>query len=434
MKYIFRGFFSFALATLICNSHALGDDWPQWRGNNRDAKIDDPQISSKLPAGDLPRRWAVPVGPGYSGPTVSDGRVYLTDRQGEEGDVQERILCFDVSSGETLWQHIYAVEYAIGYQASGPRAAVTLDAGQAFAVGGMGMMHCLDAATGEVLWKRDLNADYEIQMPIWGITAAPLVYGKSVIQVVAGKGDACLVAFDRTTGDEIWRSIDEKAGYSAPILIQQGQTEVLVCWTGESVSGISPQTGEVFWSIAMLPRNMPIGVPTPVVEGDKLFVSSFYDGSMLIQLDQSKPAAAKLWHRIGTDEKNTDALHSMISNPLLRHDTIYGVDSYGQFRCLDMTTGERIWEDSGAVSKARWATIHMIENGEQVIMQNEQGELLLASLSRKGLTVHSRSQLIAPTKQQLRKRNGVVWSHPAIADGVIYSRNDKELIAVSLRE
>ena len=178
---------------------------------------------------------------------------------------------------------------------------------------------------------------------------------------------------------------------------------------------------------------MPIGVPTPVVQDDRLFVSSFYDGSMLIKLDKERPSASKLWHRIGIDERNTDALHSMISGPIIKGDCIYGVDSYGEFRGLDLETGDRIWEDLSVVPKARWATIHIIRNGNDEIMLNDQGELLFTTLSREGIAIRSRSKLIDRTTQQLKRRGGVVWSHPAIADGLIFARNDKALVCASLR-
>lgn len=412
---------------------ARGDDWPQWRGIGRDAKIHEPGLMKDVPAGKLPRLWSVPVGPGYSGPTVSQGRVFVMDRQGDEGAVQERVLCFDAKTGDAIWEHAYPVEYEIGYQASGPRASVTIDLNDAYAVGGMGMFHCLDAKTGQVKWKRDLNAEYDARMPIWGITASPLIYKDLVIQVAAGSGDACLVALNRETGEEVWRAIDERAGYSAPIIVTQGKQDVVVCWTGESVTGLDPRSGEVFWSIEMLPRNMPIGVPTPVVQDDKLFVSSFYDGSMLIEIDRRVPTAKKLWHRVGRDEKNTDALHCMISNPILKGDAIYGFDSYGEGRCLELSSGDRVWEDLSAVPKLRWATVHTIRNGDHEIMLNDQGVLMFVTLSRDGLKIHSRVKLLSPTKKQLSRRNGVVWAHPAIADGVIYARSDEELVAASLR-
>lgn len=427
------GLFLLAGCAAASPADLAAEDWPQWRGVGRDAVIDDPSLVRQLPQGPVPVRWSVPVGPGYSGPTIRDGYVYLTDREGEAPGIKERVLCFDAGTGEPVWQHSDPVEYSIGYEASGPRAAVTLHGKYAIAVGAMGRLNCLDAKSGDVVWTRDLAADYQIRMPIWGITAAPLVFEDMVIQVTGGKGDACLVAFDIVTGKERWRALDERAGYSAPIMIRQGDQDVLVCWTGDSVSGLDPRSGKTFWSIEMKPRNMPIGVPTPVVSGDRLFVSSFYDGSMLIQLNQSQPSAKKLWHRVGQDEKNTDALHAMISGPIIKGQFIYGADSYGEFRCLDLQTGDRIWEDLSVVPTARWATVHTIRNGDDEIMLNDQGELLFTTLSEDGIEIRSRSKLIAPTLQQLKRRGGVVWSHPAIADGMIYARNDKELVCASLR-
>jgi outer membrane protein assembly factor BamB len=385
-----------------------------------------------LPAGTLPRRWTVPIGSGYSGPTVSDGRVYVTDRGPEGAPTEiERVLCFDAQDGKLIWEHTYDAPYTIGYRA-GPRAAVTVQDGKALSVGAMGHMKCFDAASGDIVWQHDLESEYKIRMPDWGITAAPLIYGDLVIQIVAGAGDACVVAFDLATGKERWHAIDERAGYSAPILIRQGDQDVVVCWTGESVTGLAPATGKVFWTVPMEPRQMPIGVATPVVQGEHLFVSSFYDGSMLIRLDLNKPAAEKVWHRTGTDEQNTDALHCMISTPLIRGDFIYGVDSYGEFRCLELNTGDRIWENTTVVPRARWATIHIIRDGDREIMLNDQGHLIFASLSPTGYTEHSRTKLIAPTRMQLNKRRGVTWSHPAIANGYIFARSDKELVCAPL--
>lgn len=413
---------------------ATAQDWPQWRGPNRDGVVRDTDLMASLPEGTLPRKWTVPIGSGYSGPTVAGGRVYVTDRGDENATSEvERVLCFDAATGDPVWSHTYDAAYTIGYRA-GPRASVTIDRGKAYSVGAMGHFKCLDAATGEVIWEHDLNTQYEIRMPIWGITAAPLIFQDLVIQVVAGAGDACVVAFDTKTGKEVWRSIDERAGYSSPILIRQGNQDVVAVWTGESISGLNPTTGDVFWSIPMLPRNMPIGVPTPVVQGDKLFVSSFYDGSMLIRIDPDQPVAEKLWHRVGIDERNTDALHCMISNPIIKDDAIFGADSYGEVRCLDLATGDRVWEDLAIVPRARWATIHTIRDGDREIILNDQGELIFGKLSRDGFAEQSRTKLIKPTRMQLNKRGGVVWSHPAIADGHIFARSDEELVCASLRD
>jgi hypothetical protein len=181
-------------------------------------------------------------------------------------------------------------------------------------------------------------------------------------------------------------------------------------------------------------RNMPIGVATPVTSGKYLFVSSFYDGSMLIELNLEKPEVKQVWRRIGRSERNTDSLHCMISTPLIKGDYIYGVDSYGELRCLDLTTGDRIWEDTTAVPKARWATIHTMRDGDREIMLNDQGELIFANLTPKGFEESSRTKLLDPTLRQLPRRNGVTWAHPAIANGVIFARSDSELVAAPLTQ
>jgi outer membrane protein assembly factor BamB len=296
----------------------------------------------------------------------------------------------------------------------------------------MGHLKCLDAVDGKVLWEHDLHGEYNIEMPNWGITSAPLVYQDLVIQIVGGSDSACVVAFDLATGRERWRALDERAGYSAPILIRQGDRDVVVCWTGDSVSGLDPGRGDVLWNIAMKPRNMPIGVATPVIQDEYLFVSSFYDGSMLIRLNLQQPQAEKVWHRRGIDEKNTDALHCMISSPLIKGDYIYGVDSYGELRCLDLKTGDRVWEDLSAVPRARWATIHIMRDGERELMFNDQGQLILATLTPEGYREHCRADLIKPTLEQLRRRDGVTWAHPAVANGYIYVRSDAELVCAPL--
>ena len=426
---IFANVLCFFLTTSVT---AWADDWPQWRGANRDAVLNPSEQIESLPDSLTPK-WSVEIGAGYSGPTVADGRVYVTDRGPEDIDQEvERILCFDAQTGSEIWSYQYESQYTVGYRA-GPRAAVTVQNGRAYAVGAMGHFHCLDAITGEVIWKRDLESDYDIRMPVWGITASPLLYKDVVIQIVAGKDDACVVGFDSATGEERWRSLDERAGYSAPIMIQQGDQDVVVCWTGESVSGLNPTDGSVFWAVPMLPRKMPIGVPTPIVQDDLIFVASFYDGSMLIQFDKTKPTAKKMWHRVGRDEKNTDALHCMISNPVFRGDHIYGADSYGEFRCLDIKTGDRVWEDLTVVKRNRWGTVYIIQNGDREIMQNENGELMLATLSPNGIDIHSRVKFIEPTRKQLNRRGGVVWAHPAIANGHLYARTDEKLICLPLK-
>jgi outer membrane protein assembly factor BamB len=296
----------------------------------------------------------------------------------------------------------------------------------------MGHLHCLDAASGKMLWKKQPGVDYKIRLPIWGIAAAPLIDGELVIVQVGGEEGACLMAFDKKTGAERWRALDDQPSYSAPIIIRQADRRILVCWTGDNVVGLDPATGKVYWKYPFHQSRMVINVPTPVVEGDRLFVTSFYDGSLMLELHQNEAQVEKVWRRQGTSERHTDALHAMISTPYLEGDYVYGFDSYGELRCLDARNGDRIWEDLTAVPKARWATVHMVRNQGRMWMFNERGELIIGTLSPQGFHEISRAKLIEPTTEQLGERNGVCWSHPAYAYRHIFARNDKELVCADL--
>ena len=225
-----------------------------------------------------------------------------------------------------------------------------------------------------------------------------------------------------------------EASYSSPIIIEQATERVLVCLTGGRLVGLNPLNGKLHWEVPFKPFRMVISVATPVFYNDYLFVSSFYDGSMLVKVNPDKLEAKMIWRKKGKseNENDTDALHCMISTPILLGDNIYGVDSYGQLRCLDLLTGDRVWEDLSAVPKARWANIHMVQNSDKVWMFNERGELIISTLSVKGFNEISRAKLIEPTKGQLDLRGGVCWSHPAYANKHVYVRNDKEILCADL--
>jgi len=422
---------SLALGAAFASALAYGDDWPQWRGPTRDDVWRETGLIEKFAGDHVPIRWRVPVGAGYSGPTIYQGRVYVTDRVDEPKQI-ERVHCFAEDDGKKLWSHSYDCEYSkVGYVA-GPRASVGCDDGRAYSLGTMGHLFCFDAADGKILWAHDLNLEYQIQMPIWGITASPLIFEDLLIVQVGGK-NACIVAFDKKTGVERWRALDDRASYAAPILVEQGEKKVVVCMTGDNVVGIDPKSGEVYWTVPFPPKNMPIGVATPVASGNRVFCTSFYDGSLMIKLDDKAPAAEKQWLRVGRDEKQTDALQSIIATPLFLGDYVYGVDSYGQLRCLDAKNGDRLWENLTAVPAGRWSTIHFTQNVDgRTWMFNERGELIIAKLSPQGYDEISRAKLIDPTTEQLRQRGGVCWSHPGYANKRVFIRNDAELVCGEL--
>jgi len=420
---------SFAILLFAGSAHA--DDWPQWRGPERDGVWRETGLIEEFEAPQLELTWSVPIAGGYSGPTVADGRVYVSDRL-ESPEEVERVHCFDAQTGKALWSHTYACVYKrISYEA-GPRASVLIDDGRAYSLGTMGHLFCFDAASGEVQWKKDLKQEYEIRMPGWGITAAPIIHEELLIVPVSGLGEAYLVAFDRKSGEEVWAALPDRGNYSAPIIIEHGGKPTLVNWTGDRIVGIDPDEGTLAWEYPFPATTMPLGVADPVLSNDMLFFTGFYDGSLVLQLDHEERSVKELWKQRGQNEIRTLALHSTISTPLVQDGHVYGVDSYGEFRCLELETGKRIWEDSSAVPKARWATIHFVSNADRVWMFNDRGELIIARLSPEGFDEISRAKLIEPTRGQLGRRDGVAWSHPAFANRHVFARSDEALVCASL--
>ena len=418
----------FFLLLLVSNFN-YAQDWPDWRGVNRDAIWKETGIIEKFETDFIPHKWSVNIGSGYSGPTVAKGRVYVSDRL-EKPTRVERVLCFNEKTGEKIWDYSYECEYiGVGYPA-GPRASVVLNDGKAYSLGTMGHFFCFDAETGDVLWQKDLHSEYEINMPIWGIAATPLIVDKKIIVHVSGNS-ACVVAFNKNTGKEIWRNLDDRAGYSAPILIEKEGRSVVVNWTEHSLSGLNPETGEVFWRFPWK-TGSGMSIATPVLYNDHIFVSAFYSGSLLIELGEDYTTAEKVWQRSGESERKTDALHCVMNTPVIIDDFIYGVDSYGELRCLKFSNGDRIWEDQTAVNRNRWANIHFIKHEDKVWMFNEQGELLITELSPEGFKEIDRAKLIEPTKKQLPR--GVTWTHPAFANKHVFIRNDNKLVCADLSE
>lgn len=432
MKRISPIFIIFIAVISIHIQSAIADDWSQWRGENRDGVWKETGIIEKFDGLEIPICWSVPIGSGYCGPSVADGRVYVTDRLTKPKQV-ERVHCFDWKTGDEIWSYTYDCVYRIDYTA-GPRASVTVHDGLAYALGAMGHLHCFDAATGDIVWQKDLYTEYNIDMPIWGIACAPIVEEDHLIILIGGQPEACIVAFDRKTGEEKWKALEDKASYSAPIVITQAGKRVLICWSMNNIAALDPQTGAIHWLYSLPKEGHGARIAVPIFYQNELFMTHFVQGSLMLKLPQDRLAVELGWHRRGKDEQNTQAIHSAISTPVRIGNYIYGVDSYGELRCIDARNGDRIWEDLSAVKRARWSTIHFIQNGDKVWMFNEHGELLITKLSPKGLNIISRAKLIEPTRDQLNRRGGVTWAHPAFAYKHVFARNDNELVCASLEK
>ena len=434
-----RGTTTLALVLITIGAAGLSaDDWPEFRGQGRLGVWNETGILETFPEDGLPVRWRTPIHHGFSGPAVADGRVFVTDFERTRGLVgTERILRLDEATGEILWTHSWEANYAGILWDEGPRATPTVDGDQVYAVGASGILTALRIDTGEVLWQTSYVEDHGADVPQWGFASSPLVDGNRVITLVGGQPDAKVMAFDRTTGTEVWRalsSVEAGVGVGQPIIIEAGGVRQLIVWHPLAISSLDPATGDVYWE-QPFEVGFDMTVTTPVRRGSDLFVTTFYNGPMMLSLDNDGPRAELRWRGSSDSEILTDGLHAVIGTPIIDGDHIYGFGSYGQLRCLVAATGERVWETQEATcERARWTSAFMVRHGDRVFINNDHGDLIIARLSPEGYEEISRTSLIAPTSRpgNRRKLTYVNWSHPAYANQHIYARNDEEIISASL--
>ena len=442
-----RLFSSLAL-TVTGFGMAWADDWPQWLGENRDGTWQEEGVLERLPEEGPKVLWRAPVAHGYSGPAVAKGRVYVMDLVVGKGEIindagaqvkltgMERIRCHDAASGKPLWTHSERRDYEVSYP-GGPRATPTVDDGQVFALGVMGHLTCL-TTEGALQWKRDFGKDYGARVPMWGHSAPPLVYRDMVICMVGGEG-SLVVAFDRKTGEERWRSLTARhCGYCPPQIIEHAGVKQLITWHPEGVSGHNPDTGQVYWTAPLKPTNgSSIAMPRKL--GNKLFASGYNRVGGMIELGEGKPSARITW-RSGPKE----GVYPVNSTPCLLDGMIYAVDvDRSALMGVAMDSGKRLWETrapclapelAGRQRAPRYGTAFLVYHpgNRQFWILGEMGDLIIAELSPRGYREVSRAHVLTPTSSSGSRK--VLWSHPAFAMRSVFLRNDKEMIRIDLSE
>jgi outer membrane protein assembly factor BamB len=432
------------LSACFLSSEAGAEDWPQWLGPGRDAIWRESGILERFPKSGLKQIWRQPVGPGYSGPAVADGRVFVLDRVlapdatnpenlFERGSIPgiERIHCFDQISGKTLWRHEYDSAYTVSYP-KGPRATPAISDGRVYTLGTEGDLICLDSETGTPVWSRNFGKEYGTKTPTWGYAAHPLVDGNRVITLVGGDGSA-VVAFNKSTGAELWRALTTAdVAYCPPVIYEFGGVRHLIIWLTDSIHALNPETGKVYWSHPWAVRGGG-SIALPRKFDDRLFLSTFFNGSMMLKLHARPPGVEQLWISPKISVKDTTFLHSLNCTPWLEGEHIYGVCNYGQFRCLQISDGKRIWESLEPLQLTkprRNANAFIVKNGNRFFLCPDNGDLVIAKLSPKGYEEIDRTKLIDTTDRDAGRP--IVWSHPAFAGRCVFARNDREIVCVSL--
>jgi outer membrane protein assembly factor BamB len=433
---------------ILSVSAARADDWPQWLGPKRDSIWRETGIIDNFPDGGPPVRWRVKVGPGYSGPAVAQGRVYITDRilaegaknhaepfpQRPKGDIPgtERVLCLNEADGQLVWKHEYDCPYTISYPL-GPRCTPAVNGDKVYTLGAEGNLVCLQAADGKVIWSHELKKEYDVKAPLWGFSAHPLVDGQKVITLVGGDGSVA-VAFDKDTGKELWRALSAmQPGYCPPVIAEVNGERQLIIWHSEAVNGLDPETGKVLWS-EPTETYMGMSISTPRVFSERVFVTGYPKTARLLQLKKDGAAAEVVWKG---DPKAKTAFYSVFSAPFFDGGYLYGVngampDGGGVLCCINAETGQRVWESLQAHGPKRLgsAEIFIVKNGDRFFLFNEKGDLIIARLTPIAYEEISRVHLLDPTSSAFGRE--VLWMHPAFANKCVFLRNDKELICVSL--
>ncbi len=422
---------------LLVTSNGPADDWPQWMGPGRDNVWREADIITKFPAHGPKILWRTKVARGFSGPAVANGKVFLTDYVTND-DVRignfdrkaftgtERILCIDEQSGNVLWKREYPVRYTVSYP-SGPRCTPNVDDNRVYFLGAEGKLSCLHVNSGEVIWSQDLTKKYSTKSPLWGYAAHPLIDGDKLI-TLAGGNNSHVVALNKHTGKEIWRSLSSaEQGYSPPVIIEQAGQRQLILLRPDNVTSVAPDTGREYWSVPYSASNGSI-IMAPVVMKNFMYVAGFNNQSLMIEMDPGTPAAKEVWRG------RKQVICPVNVQPHLVDDVLYGFDQRGVLRALRLPEGTKLWE-TNKVNGGRpkdSQTAFIVRHEQQFWLFNELGELIIARMTPTGYTEIDRARVIQPDNFALGR--DVVWSMPAFANKHAYVRNDSELICIDLAQ
>ncbi len=410
-----------ALPSLLAMGRA--EDWPQWRGPNRQGSWDETGILESFPPEGLTVRWRFPVGRGFSSPVVARGQVYVTDAELLRPKIREQVYCLDAGTGKPLWSSSSEVAYPdwifIPGQERGPGATPIVQDGKVYALGGFGHLVCLEAARGEVCWEKNLSQEYRLKD--FPTDASPLIEGNLLILAIGGKPGAAAIALDKNSGREVWRALDEPPTHSSPIILFAGGARQLILWTQQSVSSLNPTSGQTYWR-EPLPTSADFAVATPVAQKNLLLV-----GGLMLKLETDRPGASVLWPQTRALSRR---ILSNTSTALIVNGHLFSAKSSGELVCLEADSGRQAWETSQVTDLKDGASIHLTRHGDSAFLFTDQGELIRARLTPAGYQEIGRFPLLEPTSSFSGRK--VVWVAPAYANRHVYARNDQELICSSL--
>lgn len=395
---------------LILALAASASDWPQFLGPDRNGVYTGPPISASWGDDGPKRLWEKKVGEGFAGPVVVGGRLILFHRV----DNREVIESLDASSGAPQWRYDYPTSYRddFGFD-EGPRSVPVVADSIIYAFGAEGVLSAVALETGKLLWSVVTAERFKVAKNFFGAAGSPLVLDGRVLLNVGG-AEAGLVAFDGKSGQLLWSATKDEASYSSPTSATLGGERLALFYTRGGLEMVDPGKGTVKHQFPWRSRSRAsVNASSPLVIGDIVFISASY-GTGAAALRFGPSGLTKIW-------SSDEALSSHYATAVHRDSVLYGFhgrQEYGQsFRAVELLTGKVLWNEEGFGA----GTVTLA--GDKLVIVRESGELVVAEASPVKFRVLGRARLL----------KGTVRAYPAIADGVIYLRNEKTLAAFDLR-
>ncbi len=398
-----------AIMLLVAVTWISAQDWPQWRGANRDGKVNGFTVPQDWP-GSFAKKWSTTVGLGDSTPALVGDKLYAFTRQGDD----EVTLCLDAASGKILWTDRYAAQAVTGAAARhpGPRSSPAVANGKVVTIGVGGVLSCLDAASGKVVWRND---PFPKIVPTFFTGMSPLIVDGMAVAYLGGQENGAIMAFGLADGAEKWRWAGEGPGYSSPVLMTVGGTKQVVTLTEKSVVGVGSADGKLLWQLPFVPRQRAYNAATPIIEGDTVIYTGSGRGTFAVKIEKQGEAfaAKELWG-------NPD-LAPQFNTPVLKDGKLYGLTDRGYFFCIDAKTGQTAWLDETQRDRGGFAA--MVDVGPVILALPSGAELFVIKPSAEAYVEAAK----------IKVSETPIYAHPVVAGKRIFIK-DQETVTLLVLE
>jgi len=399
-------------ALLLCDATLSAQNWPQWRGPNRDGAIPAFTEPAAWPE-QLTQNWQVKVGIGHASPVLVDKRVYVIARQGEE----EVVACLEFATGRQIWRDAYPAPYTVNSAAAahgkGPKSTPLIHAGKLITLGISGILSGYEASSGTLLWRRNFSTEFRASSPEFGAATSPIADGNRVIAHVGGQGNGALMAFDVESGKTVWSWTGDGPAYASPIIVTLAGARQIVTQSQQRLIGLAAADGKLLWSIPFT-TSYDQNIITPILFRDILIFSGLDKGviAMRVAQDAGEWRTEKVWENPGS------AFY--MSNPVLNGTALFGMShrNKGQFVALDAATGRTLWTSTGRAGE----NAAVLTAGDKLFLLTTDAELIVAKASSAAF-------------EQVRRytvAKSPTWAQPLISDMAILIKDAEALTSWGL--